>query len=64
MSYDKILDTANSVFIALNETSDMVQTDLRTPKPKNTRTKKTAWKERRRLANAPRSIQKRVLRRV
>jgi hypothetical protein len=33
------------------------------PKPMNTRTRKTAWKERRRLANAPKSIQKRVLKR-
>lgn len=33
------------------------------PKPRNTRTRKTAWKERRRLANAPKSIQKRVLKR-
>ena len=33
-------------------------------KPMNTRTRKTAWKERRRLANAPRSIQKRVLKRI
>lgn len=32
-------------------------------KPMNTRTRKTAWKERRRLANAPRSVQKRVLKR-
>ena len=32
-------------------------------KPMNTRTRKTAWKERRRLANAPRSTQKRVLKR-
>lgn len=32
-------------------------------KPMNTRTRKTAWKERRRLANAPKSIQKRVLKR-
>jgi hypothetical protein len=38
--------------------------DIRPPKPRNTRTKKTAWKERRRLANAPKSIQKRVLKRV
>lgn len=30
-------------------------------KPMNTRTGKTAWKERRRLANAPRSVRKRVL---
>jgi hypothetical protein len=35
----------------------------RPPKPMNTRTRKTAWKERRRLANAPKSIQKRVLKR-
>ena len=34
------------------------------PKPGNTRTRKTAWKERRRLANAPRSIQKRMLKRM
>ena len=33
------------------------------PKPRTTRTRKTAWKERRRLANAPKSIQKRVLKR-
>lgn len=33
-------------------------------KPMNTRTGKTAWKGRRRLANAPRSIQKRMLKRV
>jgi len=32
-------------------------------KPMNTRTRKTVWKQRRRLANAPRSIQKRVLKR-
>lgn len=32
-------------------------------KPMNTRTRKTAWKERRRLANAPRSVRKRVLKR-
>lgn len=36
---------------------------VRPPKPLNTRTRKTAWKERRRLANAPKSIQKRVLKR-
>jgi hypothetical protein len=33
------------------------------PKPMNTRTRKTALKERRRLSNAPKSIQKRVLKR-
>ena len=33
-------------------------------KPMNTRTRKTAWKERRRLANAPRSVRKRVLKRM
>lgn len=32
-------------------------------KPMNTRTRKTALKERRRLANAPKSIQKRMLKR-
>ena len=32
-------------------------------KPLNTRTRKTAWKERRRLANAPRGIQRRMLKR-
>ena len=32
-------------------------------KPMNTRTRKTAWKERRRLANAPRSVRKRGLKR-
>ena len=37
--------------------------DRRPPKPMNTRTRKTAWKERRRLSNAPKSIQKRVLKR-
>lgn len=29
-------------------------------KPMNTRTRKTTWKERRRMANLPRSIKKRV----
>lgn len=33
------------------------------PKPMNTRTRKTALKELRRLSNAPKSIQKRVLKR-
>lgn len=33
-------------------------------KPMNTRTRKTALKERRRLSNAPKSIQKRVLKRL
>lgn len=37
--------------------------DARPAKPMNTRTRKTAWKERRRLANAPRSVRKRVLKR-
>lgn len=37
--------------------------DIRPPKPRNTRTKKTAWKERRLLSTAPKSIQKRVLKR-
>ena len=37
--------------------------DVRPVKPMNTRTRKTAWKERRRLANAPRSVRKRVLKR-
>lgn len=37
--------------------------EVRPSKPMNTRTRKTAWKERRRLANAPKSIQKRVLKR-
>lgn len=32
-------------------------------KPMNTRTRKTAWKEHRHLANAPRSIRKRMLKR-
>ncbi len=32
-------------------------------KPMNTRTRKTVWKQRRRLANAPRSIRKRMLKR-
>jgi hypothetical protein len=42
----------------------MVEALNRKPmKPRNTRTKKTAWKERRPLANAPKSIQKRVLKR-
>lgn len=36
---------------------------VRPAKPMNTRTRKTAWKERRRLANAPRSIRKRALKR-
>lgn len=35
----------------------------RPTKPLNTRTRKTALKERRRLSNAPKSIQKRVLKR-
>lgn len=29
-------------------------------KPMNTRTRKTAWKERRRMANLPRSIKRKV----
>jgi hypothetical protein len=33
-------------------------------KPMNTRTRKTVLKERRRLANAPKSIQKRMLKRM
>lgn len=33
-------------------------------KPMNTRTRKTALKERRSLANAPKSIQKRMLKRM
>ena len=33
-------------------------------KPMNTRTRKTVWKMRRRLANAPKGIRKRVLRRI
>lgn len=33
-------------------------------KPMNTRTRKTAWKQRRRLANAPRSVRKRMLKRI
>lgn len=37
--------------------------NVRPTKPMNTRTRKTAWKERRRLANAPRSLRKRVLKR-
>lgn len=37
--------------------------DVRPPKPRNTRTRKTALKELRRLSNAPKSIQKRVLKR-
>ena len=32
--------------------------------PSNTRTAKTAWKKRRRLANAPKSVQKRMLKRM
>lgn len=36
----------------------------RPPKPMNTRTRKTVLKERRRLANAPKSIQKRMLKRI
>lgn len=39
----------------------LVAIDSRPTKSRNTRTRKTAWKERRRLANAPKSIQKRVL---
>lgn len=38
--------------------------DVRPRKPLNTRTRKTALKERRRLANAPKSIQKRMLKRI
>lgn len=37
--------------------------DVRPRKPLNTRTRKTVLKERRRLANAPKSIQKRMLKR-
>lgn len=40
--------------------------DMRLLKPLNTgkRTRKTVWKERRRLSNSPKSIQKRVLKRM
>lgn len=41
----------------------MEATRTRPTMPLNTRTRKTAWKERRRLANAPKSIQKRMLKR-
>lgn len=42
----------------------MLDCELPRPgKPMNTRTRKTAWKERRRLANAPMSVRKRVLKR-
>ena len=37
--------------------------DRRPTQPMNTRTRKTDWKERRRLSNAPKSTQKRVLKR-
>lgn len=47
--------------IEISETGELHY--VRPPKPRNTRTKKTAWKERRRLANAPKSVQKRVLKR-
>lgn len=42
---------------------DEIHLDARPAKPMNTRTGKTAWKERRRLANAPKSVQKRTRKR-
>ena len=42
---------------------DEVLLDMAPKKPRNTRTRKTALKELRRLSNAPKSIQKRVLKR-
>ena len=44
----ELLDTANSLFCHGDD------------KPLNTRTQKTVWKERRRRANLPRSIKRRV----
>lgn len=48
--------------IEVEELMEAVRT--RPTKPLNTRTRKTVLKERRRLANAPKSIQKRMLKRI
>lgn len=42
---------------------DEILHEMRSLKPRNTRTRKTVLKERRRLSNAPKSIQKRMLKR-
>lgn len=47
--------------IEVEELMEAIRT--RPTKPLNTRTRKTVLKERRRLANAPKSIQKRMLKR-
>ena len=47
----------------LLDTMDSLASPVRV-KPMNTRTRKTVWKQRRRLANAPRSIRKRMLKRI
>lgn len=48
--------------IEVEELMETIRT--RPTKPLNTRTRKTVLKERRRLANAPKSIQKRMLKRI
>lgn len=48
----------------MDEVNSLLPNSSIRAKPMNTRTRKTVWKQRRRLANAPGSIRKRMLKRM